>query len=165
MFEPRCSIEDVPGIGSITGDRRSSHSSEARAGERSHAHRGPRHEPDATGLAGIEHVRCPLLGLVEAVLNGRDVDQLTRSLELVDGHLGDPGEPDLALVLELADDSELLLEGHLGIDAVKLPEVNAIEPVAASGSPRIRPGGTPGARREGRLRFRPPLVAITRPSG
>ena len=81
-------------------------------------------------LALAEDVGSAELTHVEAVLDRGDVDQLARPAQLVDRDLRDADEAELALVAELADDAELLLDRDAGIDPVQLPEVDRVEPQA-----------------------------------
>ena len=101
-FSRRCSIESVPGIGSITGERRSSQASAICAGvapwrsaifsERRAAvaaQREERHEHDPLALAVVDDVVVPALGEVVVVLHGRDRHDPAGALDLLDAHLRD----------------------------------------------------------------------------
>ena len=94
-FSSRCSIDDVPGIGSITGERASSQASAiwsgrgvvrardaveraAGLGEPAGREREPGDEPDARLLAGLEHVLRVAVLEVVAVLDGHDLDDPAR---------------------------------------------------------------------------------------
>ncbi len=64
---------------------------------------------------------------VVLVLDADDVDDLAGLVDLVWFDLAEADVADLALLLELLDGSEGFLDGDLGVDAVELPEVDALE--------------------------------------
>ena len=187
MFSSRCSTEEVPGIGSITGERRSSQASATWAGggavplgdlgdRRRPARRGrrrersPREERDAGSWQTLEHVSGAVaVAEVEAVLDGDDLDDRRAPIvELIDGDVGDADLADLALVLKLLQRPDRILVGDLRVGAVQLVEVDPLEPQSAqralAGLPQVlgAPVGRPPARAGP---SEPPLVAIRRSSG
>jgi len=60
------------------------------------------------------------------VLHRRDREELARGLDLLDRDLAQAGMADQPFLLHLCDDAELLVARHLGIDAVELPELDAL---------------------------------------
>ena len=131
----------MPGMGSITGDLRSSHASAtcdgvacnrpgdarhgpARLREITRQEWEPRDEGDARALAMIEHLlrrRCrAALDEVVPVLHRDDRHELASPLDVRHGHLRQSNVTDLALVLQLAQRAQLILERDSGIDAVQL---------------------------------------------
>jgi hypothetical protein len=93
---------------------------------------------------------------------------LARVLELLDGDLGQPDVADLAFLDELPDRAELLFGRHLRIDAVQLPEVDAVDSQAAQGPFEAlaqRFGTAVGVPLARAAALNPALVAISRPSG
>ncbi len=81
-----------------------------------------RHEQDLLLGAVVDHVLVPALGEVVVVLDGGDRQDLTRSLDLLDGDLGDADVPDLALVAVLPNNRQARLQRRLGIDTVEVVE-------------------------------------------
>ena len=129
-FSSRWLTEPVPGIGTITGERRSSHASAtwdgvapsrlaapchraSRSGQLAGRDRGPGHEADAVLGAVVEHVFGLGVGQVVAVLHGGHREVPARLLDLRDAHLGQTEGCDLALGLQLGELGELLLGGTL----------------------------------------------------
>jgi hypothetical protein len=60
-----------------------------------------------------------------------DLHDLPRLLELRDAHLGQPDQPDLSGVPELAERADLVLERDLRIDAMQLEEVDPFDAQAS----------------------------------
>src|SRR5436305_6317519 len=98
----------------------------ARLSETAGGQREPRDEADAVGLAVVEHFFGLPVGEVVEVLHRGDLEDSLRRLDLLDGDLRQPEMADLALVLELLHEPELLLARHLGIDPVQLPQVDGL---------------------------------------
>ena len=76
---------------------------------------------------------------------------------------------DLALVLQLGQRADGVLDRHAAVDGVELIEVDALALEALAGWPR-RParrcsGRQSASQRPALGRIRPPLVAMTRPAG
>jgi hypothetical protein len=68
---------------------------------------------------------------VVQVLHAHDVEDAVRLLELGDAHLGESDMADESLVDELPDGAELLRRRHLRVDAVQLPQVDALDAQSA----------------------------------
>jgi hypothetical protein len=91
-------------------------------------------------------------------------------LDLLDRDLGEPDVADLALVLQLLEQAELLLARHVRVDAVQLPEVDRVEAETAQahlaalaqevGAPADRPSARPGAQQAGLRRDREAVVGV-----
>ncbi len=71
-FSSRCSTDEVPGIGSITGDLCSSHGSAVWAGIEPAPKRAPREKSESVALAHLEHRVRLAIGVVVAVLHRDD---------------------------------------------------------------------------------------------
>ena len=180
-------IELVPGIGRMTGECWSSHASATwrgvapwpRAISVDGASRGGRASlPLAIGAQGrnasrlpralLQHVLGRSVDDVVAVLDGDDRDDLLGALEVLESDVGQADVADLALLLELGQRADRVLDRHLRVDRVQLVEVDPLEPqplerrlaAAARRSGRQFRSHTPGPGRSS-----PPLVAITRFSG
>ena len=95
--------------------------------ERAVAEREPGDEADALGSAVVKQVFALAQARVEEILHADDGHDLARPLKLVDRHLRQADMADEALILHLPDDTELLVFGHLGVDAVQLPQVDALD--------------------------------------
>ena len=148
QFSARCSSELVPGMGSITELRCSSHASATCAGvapsasaarcrgvaglgELAGVGRGPRDEPDAVRGAVAQHVVRGAVDQVVAVLHRGDVDDASGRLDLRDGDLAQADLADLALALQVGEQTELLVGGDVRVDAVELEEVERLHAEAA----------------------------------
>ncbi len=92
-----------------------------------HLQRVPGDEGDAFARAVVEHFVPLAVGEVVAVLDGNDGEVAPGPLDLLDGHLGEAGVADLSFALKLLDGAELIVFRHGSIDAVQLPEVDALE--------------------------------------
>ena len=64
---------------------------------------------------------------VVLVLHRDDVRDRLRRTQLVERHVREPDQPDLALVSQLTERTDRLLDRHLGIVAVQLVEIDAVE--------------------------------------
>ena len=143
MFSSRCATEPVPGMGSIAGERASSHAIATWCGVASCAaatrlelalvadaaalERRPRQEPDRRGLAAGEHVvGAPVDGAV-AVLHRHDRREGERAVELGDRHVREPDVADLALAPELDERADGVLERHPRVRPVELVERDLFE--------------------------------------
>jgi hypothetical protein len=82
-------------------------------------------------LAVVDYFFVLAVAEVVEVLDADDVDDLAGFFDLGDLDLAEAYVTDLALFLEALDDSEGILDGDLGVDAVELPEVEALELEAA----------------------------------
>ena len=181
MFSSRWATRLVPGIGSITGERCEQPGEgdgaggdavgfgrrgqrAARLGEVAGGEREPRDEPDAVGLAVVEHGLALAVGQVVEVLHGGDRHDRPGRLDLLHRHLGQADVAHLALVDGVLQHAELLLAGHLRVDAVELPQVDARRPPRRrrlSSSCWRRYSGRPtGCHSPGPVRVRPALVAM-----
>ena len=83
-------------------------------GELARREREPRDEADALGLAVVQHVLGLPVGQVVEVLHGGDVEVLAGRLDLLHRDLGEADVADLALVLQLLEDAELVRRGTAG---------------------------------------------------
>ena len=81
--------------------------------------------------AVVDDVLMLAVAEVVLVLNADDVDDLAGLVDLVGFDFAESDVADLALLLELLDGAERLFHGNLGVDAVELPEVDALEFEAA----------------------------------
>ena len=161
MFSSRCLTLEVPGIGSITGDFLSSHAiatwagcaeslcsaceCAARSREVAGCEREPGDEADALAGAVIEHVPGMPVDEVVPVLHRDDGRQSTYSGELCDTYLRQPDVTDLPLPLKIKQRTDLILHRNLGIDPMKLVEVNSLqlEPAKALIARRAEVHGAP----------------------
>ena len=185
MFSSRCFTEDVPGMGRITGERWSSHASEscavvapcffasgveraAGACELACRDREPGDEAKIVFGAVVDDVFVLAVAEVVLVLHADDLDDLARLIDLVRLHFREADVEDLALLLQLLDGRERFFDRHFGIDAMKLPEVDALDLEAAEAHLDFLLevfGTADGSHLLGPVRTRPPLVAMTRPLG
>lgn len=90
--------------------------------------RKPGHKTDAIGFTVFQHIFIRTVGQIVPVLNSSDREYLSGSVNLRDRHLTQPGISDEALIDKGANGLKLLLCGTFGIDPVKLPEVNPLNP-------------------------------------
>src|SRR5712692_10547286 len=89
--------------------------------------REPRDEADGLALTLDEHALPLAVGEVVSVLHGDHRKDAPRPLNLLDGRFRQTGVADLPLALKLADGVELLVLRDLRIDAMQLPQVNALQ--------------------------------------
>ena len=141
VFSSRCATVEVPGIGTITGERCSSQASatcDARGVVCGRdllqrrvvdvvGHRAPRDEADAVLRAVVEERLGGAVAEAEPVLHRHDVRHLLGRLQLLDGDLGEADVPDLALVLQVLELADLVLHGDVGVDAVQLEQVDPVD--------------------------------------
>ncbi len=127
QFSARCSIEPVPGIGTMTGERCNNHASDTCAGAAPSsaatlpsAPRDPRCCPAAIGSQGTAQV--------VAVLDARDVDDSACGLDLPDRDLGQSDPVDLALGTQSRERSELVLQWDERVDPVQLEQLDPFDP-------------------------------------
>ena len=184
VFSSRCSTLDVPGIGSITGERWSSQASASCDGVAScccgglgeRAVRPATSSPVASGNHGMKPMPCSVavveqrlgvaVGEVEEVLHRDDRRRSAappRAASTVD--LGEADVPDLALVLQLLELADLVLERAPRRRCGAAGRGRSARGRAGAGSARTAGAGTPGCRpassSSGPCRVRPALVAIT----
>ncbi len=132
----------VPGMGSMTGERRSSQASETTAVEtlraaaifsttsfalRALRHRAPGQEGDAVGLAVVEHEIPLAIGEAVAVLHADDGHDFLRALDVLERDVGKADVADLALLLESRHGFHRGVEGDGRIGDVELVDVDALE--------------------------------------
>ena len=176
----------MPGIGTVTGECWSSQASAtcagvapcgcaisakraARLGQLAGGEREPGQECDPGLLAEPEHVLGGAVADVVVVLDRDDRHDLLGALDLLDVDVGEADVADLALVLELGQRADRVLDRHLRVDRVQLVEVDPLElqppqRVLAAALEPLRPAvRLPPSR--ARAARSPPLVAITRSSG
>ena len=131
MFSSRWATLEVPGMGSITGERCRSQARAswetvapfflrrqveraAMAGDLAGRERKPRNEPQALLGAVVEDRLALAVAEIVQVLDAYDRDSLLCLLDLRDRHLGQADMADLALLLELPERAERLGSRHLG---------------------------------------------------
>src|SRR5258707_1010409 len=165
MFSSRCSTDEVPGMGSTTGDRASSHASASWPGVAwcseatsatalcARGERVPGQESDAQRIALVEHRLGGAIPEVVAVLDRDDLSDGQRPVELFRVDVGQADVPDLSLVLELCELTHRFLKRNHRVWAVELVEVDPFQPQSletafqclsqmarpAVGAPEVRP--------------------------
>ena len=147
-FSSRWATFDVPGIGSITGDRFSSHASASCDGVASWSSAmrcsgppGAASGPAASGNQGMNPMPCASQAsssgsaarTVRLYMFCTDTigGDLLRGFELLDVDLGQPDVADLALLLQRDEFADLVLGGKLVVDAVQLEQVDGVDAEAA----------------------------------
>src|SRR5690606_13971020 len=95
------------------------------------AERRPGNEADAVGFAVIEHRIAAARAGIVAVLHRGDGEVPLRRLDLFDADFAEASVADQAIGDEALDGVELLVGRDAGIDAVQLPQVDALELEAA----------------------------------
>ena len=143
-FSSRCSIEFVPGIGTIAGERCSSHASAIcaavapwalatrlpRARGLGHPTRRegiPRNVRKPVALAPVDERVVVPLGDAVAVLDRDDRHDLPRPIELPLADVREPDVPHLPLGTQLRQRAHGLLERHVRVYAVELVDVDPVE--------------------------------------
>ena len=138
----------APGIGITVGPSESSQASATCCGETPWLVRGPADRVDLGGgvrladaaqrrpgqerdpalAAGVDLALAERAGVAERelVLDGDDLGDAERLLELLGVAVGEPDPAHLALVLELLEGADGLGVGHVGVGAVVLVEVDAV---------------------------------------
>lgn len=97
------------------------------SGEELHAERAPRHKPDAEFFAERNHVLLrPAPQHRVFVLHGGDRQRRMRAPQRVQAHLGEAPMADLALAHKALHGARNILDGHVGIDAVLIEQVDAV---------------------------------------
>src|ERR1700681_803183 len=86
----------------------------------------PGDEGDVLAVAVVEHLLPFTVGEVVAVLHGDDVEEPACPFDLLDCDFRETGVTDFPFALEVADRSELILFRYLRVDAMQLPEIDAI---------------------------------------
>ena len=138
-FSSRWAIDDVPGMGSMTGERASSHAERDLLRRRVLARRDradrlvvgrdrtPGQERDAVLLAHLEDTLGTAIGRVVAILDGRDGRDGQRGREMLAIHVRQADLEELAFVAQLDERADRLLEGHLRIGCVQLVQVDGVD--------------------------------------
>jgi hypothetical protein len=106
-------------------------------GELAGREREPRDEPDALLLGVLQQRLGVALDELVEVLDGRDGRDLLGRLRLLDADLREADVADLALVLQLLQLGDLVLQRDGGVDAVQLEEVDRLDPEVAQGQLRL----------------------------
>ena len=144
QFSSRWATDLVPGIGSMTGDRCSSHAratwdgvAPTVAATASTGPPGRASPPDAIGNQGMkpierasqcgQHVLRRAVAEVVQVLHAHDGDDRARGLQFRHGDLGEADVADLPFGDQLGEEAELVLGRDLRVDAVELEQVDALE--------------------------------------
>ena len=96
-------------------------------GELARGEREPGKEAQPVALADLEHVLRGAVGEVEAVLDGDDLDDRARLLELLERHVRDADVVDEAVALQLGERADGLLVGDVRVGRVQLVEVDALD--------------------------------------
>src|ERR1035441_536907 len=91
----------------------------------------PRQEADAMLLAVLERLIVTPVGQTVSILDSRNSDDLAGVLNLRRSYLAQADVANLALLLHPLQSAERFFERGAGIDAVKLVEVDAVEPEPA----------------------------------
>ena len=159
MFSSRCATELVPGMSSTRSSCASSHASATwlavtpclrgdgrdvlvggeglrAAGER-RAEREVRHVGDPALPAQLEHVLVAPVEDAERVLHLAEPDQLVCASYGLRGDARDADQVDLALVAQLGERAELVLErglvtvGVVALEAAQVDQVHALDPERA----------------------------------
>ena len=146
----------------------------------------PGDEAEIVLRAVIDHVFVLTVAEVVLVLHADDFDHLARLVDFMRLHFGQADVEDLALLLQLLDGRERFFDGHLGIDAMKLPEIDALDfeaaeahldlllqifrpaqcgPLVGSGTHKTPFGGDDETLWVGMERFRDDLLADVGPVG
>ncbi len=127
MFSSRCSIDEVPGIGSISGERCSNHASATCMGLaamrvcdplhsllRSFARpqRKPGNEHDSVLFAIVHHVVPLAIGEAVTILHGNDRHNLASPLDVLPRYIGQADQANLALGLQLGQRAHRRLQRH-----------------------------------------------------
>ncbi len=151
-FSLRCSSDSVPGIGSVVGERISSHARATCAGvapwrlpiSASAGPPSPRRGKKGTktmpsAAQWFDDVLAGALRQVVVVLDRHDRHHLTRPLDLVDPDLGEADVTDPPPVPVLLDGGEAVLERRVRMDAVQVVERDAVRTQPAQGVLDLRP--------------------------
>src|SRR5690606_2962098 len=99
----------------------------------------PRDETDAVCLAVAQHVFALPVTQVVAVLYGGYLEVTSGSLDLWNAHLAETQQPDEALLLHGAHHVELLVGRYQRVDAMKLPQVDALDTQAPHAQQHAQP--------------------------
>ena len=152
-FSSRCATFEVPGIGSITGERFSSHASASCAGDASWSAAmrcsGPSAAASGPAASG-NHGMKPTPWLVAQSSSGSDLradrlymfctDTISRDLlgrlQLVDVDLGQADVADLAFALAAQQLADLVGQREVRVDAVQLEQVDGARRRGDAGSSR-----------------------------
>src|SRR6185436_12386335 len=98
-----------------------------RSRELARRERKPWDEADLVGGAICQHVLAVALDEVVAVLHRHDGKYPTSRLDVRHRDLAQSGVTDDAVIEKLTHGAELFVAGHLGIDAMKLPEIDSFD--------------------------------------
>src|SRR5690606_31595004 len=109
----------------------------ARLREIARGQRVPGDEADAMALAVVENLLAGTVNEIVPVLHGAHLEDLRGFLDVGDGDLAQPRVSDDAAVEKRPDGVELLVARRLGIDAVKLPQVDPVDAEVAKALVRL----------------------------
>jgi hypothetical protein len=96
-------------------------------GERARREREPGDEGEAPRGAGVEHILGTAVLEVEAVLDRDDLGERLGAVELLDADVRNAEVADLALVAQLDQRPERLLERDVRVDGVQLQQVDSLD--------------------------------------
>ena len=103
----------------------------ARPGEVARGQREPGQKRQPLLLASREHVLGGAVDDVVAVLDRHDLDDRLGPFELLAGDVAQSDVPDLALLLELGQGADRVLDRDAGVDGMELVKIDPLEPQAA----------------------------------
>src|SRR6516162_5273795 len=96
----------------------------ASSSQASGCHREPWYEGQLVFFAILQHILMLPVTQVVQVLHADDLDHFAGSVNLGWLYLTETNMADLALLLQLGDYAQRFFNGHLGINAVQLPEAD-----------------------------------------
>src|SRR5258708_3934371 len=99
----------------------------ARASEFAGGDREPGDESEIVFRAVVDDVFVLTIAEVVLVLYADNLDELAHLVDLVRLYFREADVEDFALLLQLLDGRERFFDRDLGIDAVKLPEIDALD--------------------------------------
>src|SRR5262245_30931980 len=100
----------------------------ARLGQVTGSKRKPWDEPDPLPCAIVQYVLGGSVDQIVAVLHRDDRRHAPDSLDLLYANFGQTYVADLTLALKIEQRADLILESHLGIDSVKLEQIDPLQP-------------------------------------
>ena len=103
----------------------------ARAGKCAGGERRPGDETDIPALAGSQHVLAAAIDEIVAVLHRGHGKVGTGRLDVLDRDVAEADMADQAIATHLGDGPELFVAGNARIEAMELPQIDAVEAQAA----------------------------------
>src|SRR5271163_4812366 len=95
-------------------------------GERTRGHREPRNESQFVLLAILQSAVVAAIANVVLILHADDRNGLLGPLDIIGHYLRETYVANLALLLQFLDRAKRLFDRNLGINAMKLPQVDAL---------------------------------------